>query len=47
MTSVEHKVSMLFKLIEDHHQQQQVQFMERMQPQRPPQRPQQNNLINV
>ena len=43
MTSVEHKVSMLFKLIEDHHQQQQVQFMERMQPPRPPP----NNLINV
>ena len=41
MTSVERKVSMLFKLIEDHHQQQQVQFMQRMRP------PQPNNLINV
>ena len=43
MTSVERKVSMLFKLIEDHHQQQQVQFMQRMKPEPP----QQNNLINV
>ena len=43
MTSVERKVSMLFKLIEDHHQQQQVQFMQRMRPEPP----QQNNLINV
>jgi len=43
MTSVERKVSMLFKLIEDHHQEQQVQFMQRMRPQPPPQ----NNLINV
>ena len=43
MTSVERKVSMLFKLIEDHHQQQQVQFMQRMRPHPPPQ----NNLINV
>ena len=43
MTSVERKVSMLFKLIEDHHQQQQVQFMQRMRPNPPPQ----NNLINV
>ena len=43
MTSVERKVSMLFKLIEDHHQEQQVQFMQRMRP--PPS--QQNNLINV
>ena len=42
MTSVERKVSMLFKLIEEHHQEQQVQFMQRM---RPP--PPQNNLINV
>lgn len=39
VSSVEHKVSMLFKLIEDHHQQQQVQFMEKMAPP--------NNLINV
>ena len=38
MTSVERKVSMLFKLIEEHHQEQQVQFMQRM---RPP--PPQNN----
>jgi len=43
MTSVERKVSMLFKLIEDHHQQQQVQFMQRMRPMPP----QQSNLINV
>ena len=43
MTSVERKVSMLFKLIEDHHQEQQVQFMQRMRPPTPPQ----NNLINV
>lgn len=31
MSSVENKVSMLFKLIEDHHAQQQVQFMEKRQ----------------
>ena len=43
ITSVERKVSMLFKLIEDHHQQQQVQFMQRMRPMPP----QQSNLINV
>ena len=43
MTSVERKVDMLFKLIEEHHQQQQVQFMQRMRPSPPPQ----NNLINV
>ena len=43
ISSVERKVSMLFKLIEDHHQQQQVQFMQRMRPMPP----QQSNLINV
>ena len=38
ISSVEHKVSMLFKMIEEHHQQQQIQFRER------PQQPQQSQF---
>jgi len=45
ISSVEHKVSMLFKLIEEHHQQQQVQFRERPEP--PQAQFREQNLISV